>query len=77
MRPESWNTREFCLRAQNDENLYQRARMICDNRRQKGRDPYSAGAGALTWARDVAGSYTPKLRVTQVAVRAALEACDG
>lgn len=75
MRPESWNTREFVLRAANDADLYQRALQIIANRRQKGRDPYSAGAGA--WARDVAESYTPKLRVTQVAVRAALEACDG
>jgi len=77
MRPESWNTREFCLRAANDYNLYMRAVAKLRHRRKVGltADIYSPRAMRV-WAEDVATLQTPKLRVTAVAVRAALAACD-
>jgi hypothetical protein len=72
---ESWNTREFCLRAANDFDLYNEAQRILGARKAKGVNPYKA-TGVARWARDVADSCTPKIRVTKVAISAALEACD-
>jgi len=74
-REESWNTREFCLRAMNDYDLYRRARSIIGARKARGVDPYKA-TGVSHWAQDVAESCTPKIRPTKVAISAALRCCE-